>query len=121
MRNIEDTSSYSHLFLLPNSLTHLDIVQLDLLDDFEAISWKKSFTETINDVIYVGTSASVFFNQRDKDLVTKYTEPCVVGIEKVCQYCKETLSVNKLIMTSCISGKIPLRLNISISFMFHII
>ena len=95
------TTAYDYLYNINGSLERLQIIELDLLDDFNSSSWKNAFSDNIEVVIHTASPNILKIDNPDQNLI----QPAIKGTLSVCEMCDITLSLKKLIITSCINGK----------------
>jgi len=100
VRDLRLTGHVEHLFKFPESSTHLELVEMDLLVP-ETI--EKAVTEGIEYVFHCASNHTLAVPE-GKTVVSHLYDPAVKGTINMLKACSKIVSVKKFIMTSCIQA-----------------
>lgn len=90
------SESFAYLSRLQNASDLLEVVPLDLLADSNDSSWGTAFAD-VEYVMHVASPVTSY----DEDPENNIIKPIVQGTQTILEYCQNTPTVKKLILTSC--------------------
>jgi dihydroflavonol-4-reductase len=98
VRNESQNSISTNVQLLPyisDTLKNLEILEIDLMNSHSA--WEKAFMDGVEYVFHLASPYILCSQNPEVELMN----PAVSGTRKILELCQSTLSVKKLILTSC--------------------